>query len=196
MPSKRKIQMIKTIIHYSQESNNIKKMKHITRITILAILSISMMVSCNSKQNYKSVDEMVNEAALSTQAVNVEQLMEKIDNGDMILLVDVREPNEYNAGYIPGAVNIPRGVLEFKINNEAFWEEAMLYMPLPDEEIIVYCRKGKRSILAAQTLQQLGYSNVTFVTDGWKKWEMTYPLIQEKNLDNLYHDDGGEVGGC
>ncbi len=188
--------MIKIIIQYSQESNNYKTMKNITRTTILAMLFISLMVSCNQKQNYSNVDEMVNVAALNTKGVNVEQLMEKIDNGEMILLLDVREPNEYNAGYIPGAVNIPRGVLEFKISNESFWEEAMLYMPLPDEEIIVYCRKGKRSILAAQTLQQLGYSNITYVTDGWKKWEMTYPLIQEKNLDNLHHDDGAEVGGC
>ncbi len=188
--------MIKLKILHSQESNNYRTMKNISRTTILAMLFISMMVSCSQKQNYNNVDEMVNEAALTTKAVDVEQLMVKIDNGDMILLIDVREPNEYNAGYIPGAVNIPRGVLEFKINNDAFWEEAMLYMPLPDEEIVVYCRKGKRSILAAKTLQQLGYSNVTFVTDGWKKWEMTYPLIQEKNLDNLHHDDGGEVGGC
>lgn len=171
-------------------------MKNISIKTILSLLIISLVVSCGQKKNYSNVDEMVNEAALTTHEVSVEQLMEKIDNGDMILLLDVREPNEYNAGYIPGAVNIPRGVLEFKISNEAFWEEAMLYMPLPDEEIIVYCRKGKRSILAAQTLQQMGYSNIWFVTDGWKKWELTYPLIQEKNLDNLHHDDGGEVGGC
>ena len=88
------------------------------------------------------------------------------------------------------------GVIEFKINNDAFWEEAMLYMPEKNEEIIVYCRKGKRSILAAQTLQQLGFTNVTFVTDGWKKWELTYPLIFEKNLEQMGHDSGGEVGGC
>ena len=139
---------------------------------------------------------MVAKASAVTKSIDVEQLMEKIDNGEMILLVDVREPNEFNAGYVPGAVNIPRGVLEFKISNEAFWEEAMLYMPLPEEEIIVYCKKGKRSILAADILQKLGYTNVTYLNEGWKKWELTYPDMQEKNLDHNAHEDGGEVGGC
>lgn len=175
---------------------NNRIMKNISIKTILFLGIISLMISCSQNQKYSGVDDMVAEALVTTQGVSVEKLMEKIDNGDMILLVDVREPNEYNAGYIPGAVNIPRGVLEFNINNEKFWEEAMLYMPEKEEEIIVYCRKGKRSILAAQTLQKLGFTNITFLTDGWKKWELTYPLIQEKNLDNLSHDDGGEVGGC
>lgn len=163
---------------------------------LMLVMALFTLGSCNNQTTYNSVDDLVKEALVSTQGIAVEQLMEKIDNGDMILLIDVREPNEFNAGYIPGAVNIPRGVIEFKINNEAFWEQAMLYMPLVDEEIIVYCKKGKRSILAASALQKLGYSNVTFLTDGWKKWELTFPLIYEKNLDHNAHDDGGEVGGC
>ncbi len=169
--------------------------KNILNIAILISLII-VSASCNNKQTYNSVDDIVAIATANTTAISVEQLKEKYDNGDMILLLDVREPQEFNAGYIPGAVNIPRGVLEFKIGNEAFWENAMLYMPLPDEEIIVYCKKGKRSILAADILQKLGYTNVTYVDGGWKEWEMNYPLIYEKNLDQMSHDSGGEVGGC
>ena len=163
---------------------------------LLAAFILFISMSCGENQGVVTADELVEAASMKTTGVTVEELKDKIDNGDMILLVDVREPNEYNAGYIPGALNIPRGVLEFKINSEQFWDEAMLYMPLPEEEIIVYCRKGKRSILAAETLQKLGYTNVTYISDGWKMWELTYPLLQEKNLDNLHHDDGGEVGGC
>ncbi len=88
--------------------------------------------------------------------------------------------------YIPGAINIARGILEFNISNDKFWEEAMLYMPEKDEEIIIYCRKGKRSILAAQTLQQLGFTNVKYIIDGWKKWEMTFPDKFEKNLRSAW----------
>ena len=110
---------------------------------LLIIIVISIISSCNDKKVYESVDGIVADAAVSVTSINVENLKDKIDNGEMILLIDVREPNEFNAGYIPGAVNIPRGVLEFKISNEAFWESAMLYMPLTDEEIIVYCKKGK-----------------------------------------------------
>ena len=125
-----------------------------------------------------------------------EQVKEKLDNGDMILLIDVREPNEFNAGYIPGSVNIPRGTLEFKIGNEAFWDAAFLYLPETTEEIIVYCKKGKRGTLAAETLKKLGYENVTYIDGGWKEWEMNYPLLYEKNLDAMGHDDGAESGGC
>ena len=162
----------------------------------VAIIIMIMGYSCNNNQGITTVDDMVVTAEQSTTPITVDILKQKIDDGEMILLLDVREPNEFNAGYIPGALNIPRGVLEFKINNEKFWEEAMLYMPLPEEEIIVYCKKGKRSILAAETLQKLGYTNVTYLDGGWKNWEMNYPLIYEKNLDANAHDDGGEVGGC
>jgi len=72
----------------------------------------------------------------------------------MILLIDVREPNEFNAGYIPGSVNIPRGVLEFNIDNEAFWDAAFLYLPEKEEEIIVYCKKGKRGMLAGENFKK------------------------------------------
>ena len=169
-----------------------RRFKSIFGILIFA----SVLVSCNQKMSFQNVDQLVAEAEKSVECISVEQLMEKTDNGDMILLIDVREPNEHNAGYIPGALNIPRGVLEFKIGNEKFWEAEMLYMPEKDEELILYCKKGSRSILAVQVLEQLGYKNVKYLDDGWKKWEMTYPLIYEKNLDVMSHDDGGEVGGC
>lgn len=164
---------------------------------IVLILFLTLIVySCNRSSSYSGVDAMVDQAMKSVNTVTAEQLKEKIDNGDMILLLDVREPSEFNAGYIPGSTNIPRGTLEFKIENEEFWDAEMLYMPEKEEEIIVYCKKGKRSILAAQTLEKLGFRNVKYLDDGWKHWEMTYPLFFEKNLDQIHHEDAGEIGGC
>ena len=168
----------------------------IFKVLVLVLGMLTLMPSCNQKGNYSDVDEMVADALENVKSVNVQQLMGMIEEGEMILLVDVREPNEFNAGYIPGAVNIPRGTLEFKIGNEEFWDAAMLYMPEKKEKIIVYCKKGKRSILAAESLKLLGYKDVKYVEGGWKRWELSYPLIYEKNLDVLPHDDGGEVGGC
>lgn len=170
-----------------------KTVKSIFGLTLLALIMLT--VSCNNV-GVQSVDEIVASAKETVKPIVVEDLMAKLENGDMILLIDVREPSEFNAGYIPGSVNVPRGVIEFKIGNEAFWDAAMLYMPEKEEEIVVYCKKGSRGILAAQTLEKLGYTNVTFIEGGWKKWELTYPSMFEKNLDAGAHDSGGEVGGC
>lgn len=163
---------------------------------VMFVVTLLVMSSCTNQSTYSSVDDLVKEALAEMKGVTADQLMNKIDEGEMILLLDVREPNEFNAGYIPGAVNLPRGIIEFNIANQKYWDEAMLYMPLKDEEIVVYCKKGKRSILAASALKKLGYSNVTFLMDGWKKWELTYPLIYEKNLDANSHESAAEVGGC
>ncbi len=170
-------------------------MKRVKSIFGIFFLSI-VLFGCNQTMSFQSVDELVAEVEKGVESITVEQLMEMIENGDMILLVDVREPNEHNAGYIPGSLNIPRGTLEFKIGNEDFWDAEMLYMPEKDEQLVLYCKKGKRSILAVQTLEQLGYKNVKFLEDGWKHWEMTYPLIYEKNLDQMSHEEEEEVGGC
>jgi rhodanese-related sulfurtransferase len=164
--------------------------------SLLVLIVLAVSLSCNQSASYNGVDEMVENALRKVEAVTVEELKSKIDNGDMFLLIDVREPNEFNAGYIPGSLNIPRGTLEFKIANEDFWEAEMLYMPEKDEELVLYCKKAKRSILAAETLKRMGYKNVTYLEDGWKHWEMTYPLIYEKNLDQMHHEEEEEVGGC
>ena len=171
-------------------------MKTIKSLLGAAVILLVLATSCRQSEFNQTLDQMITTAQKSVDGVTVEQVKEKLDNGDMILLIDVREPNEFNAGYIPGSVNIPRGVLEFNIDNEAFWDAAFLYLPEKDEEIIVYCKKGKRGMLAGETLKKLGYENVTYIEGGWKNWEMNYPLMYEKNLDAMSHDNGGETGGC
>ena len=102
-------------------------MKTIKSIFGISILFGVLLSACNHAGPIQSVDEMVVSAQKNVDGITVEKLMEKLDNGDMILLIDVREPNEFNAGYIPGSVNIPRGVIEFKIGNEAFWDAAFQF---------------------------------------------------------------------
>jgi adenylyltransferase/sulfurtransferase len=84
------------------------------------------------------------------------------------LLVDVREPDEFEQGYLPGAIHIPRGFLEQRIEDKA---------PDRDTPVVLYCAGGVRSVFAADTLQQMGYTNVSSMAGGFGRWkEAGYPF--------------------
>jgi molybdopterin/thiamine biosynthesis adenylyltransferase/rhodanese-related sulfurtransferase len=78
------------------------------------------------------------------------------------VVLDVREPDEYEQGALPGALHIPRGHLESQIENKIVDRDA---------PVVVYCAGGTRSAFAAETLQQLGYTNVSSVVGGFNKWK-------------------------
>jgi rhodanese-related sulfurtransferase len=163
-------------------------------ITVMAIIALS---ACNNVQTYDNVEEMVAATAKTTDFITVEELKARIDSMEVFNLIDVREPTEFYHGYIPGSTLIPRGVLEFRIGNEDFWMNEGLYLPEKDELFIIVSKKGSRSVLAAQSLRKLGYPYVLVLKGGWKKWELTYPDIYEKDLDALGgHEEEEEVGGC
>jgi len=150
-----------------------------------AFMLIIILSACNKNQSFEKVDDMVAASTKNVEFITVEDLNVKIDSMEVFNLIDVREPSEFNRGYIPGSVSIPRGLLEFKIANEDFWMNEGLYLPEKEELYILVCKKGSRSILAAESLCKLGYPSVVVLDGGWKKWELTYPLIYEKNLDAL-----------
>lgn len=81
------------------------------------------------------------------------------------LILDVREPAEYAAGCLPGAINIPRGVLEFQIGNHPAFQNAQ------EANILVYCQTGGRSALATETLQKMGYTGPVSLAGGFKAWQ-------------------------
>ncbi len=84
------------------------------------------------------------------------------------LLIDVREVSEYRCGHIPGARNVPRGMLEFQIHNLV--AETCDDDDLACRQIIVYCASGGRSALAAQCLQSMGYTSVKSLAGGIEAW--------------------------
>ena len=83
-------------------------------------------------------------------------------DGQGTVVLDVREPDEYEQGALPGAVHIPRGHLESQIENR---------VPDRDAPIVVYCAGGTRSAFAAQTLAELGYTDVVSMNGGFNKWK-------------------------
>jgi len=91
------------------------------------------------------------------------------------LVLDVREPEEYAAGCLPGAVNIPRGVLEFRIDGHP------VFQGRKDAEILVYCQTGGRSALATETLQKLGYGKPVSLAGGFNAWQGSALPIEKPN---------------
>jgi rhodanese-related sulfurtransferase len=86
------------------------------------------------------------------------------------LLIDIREPAEFRRGHIPGAVHLPRGLLEFEIHGLV---QRMLSPEVgaPEEQpIVLYCGTGGRSALAAETLAAMGYRNVRSMSGGLVAW--------------------------
>lgn len=86
------------------------------------------------------------------------------NNLTTMFILDVREASEFEAGHLPGAINISRGVLEFKISAQPELQDKY------DEDIIVYCQSGGRSALATNILNQLGYSKAVSMEGGFKAW--------------------------
>ena len=90
-------------------------------------------------------------------------------------VVDVREPDEFAAGHLPGARNFPRGFLEVKADLEHPKRDA--WLAERDRPVILYCGGGHRSALAAKTLQEMGFTRVLSLAEGWTGWtKRGYPV--------------------
>ncbi|EMP54325.1 thiosulfate sulfurtransferase [Marinobacter santoriniensis NKSG1] len=109
----------------------------------------------------KSAHDLVEDARKEIQEVSLEKADEAIRQAD--LLLDVRDPDEYRSGHIPGAVNISRGMLEFKFSNDPSLENR-------DMKIVLYCKTSGRAALSAQSLKAMGYRNVQSIEGGFDAW--------------------------
>ena len=136
---------------------------HILFISVAALLYIP---GCTTDRSYDSPNQMVSYAKQEIHTISAREFREIMGRGDNFKLIDCREADEAGAGHMPGAINIPRGLLEFEITK--------LY-PLRGTKIYIYCETGERSALAAETLQTMKYSNVTSIEGGWNVWAKAYP---------------------
>ena len=176
----------------------------------LLIISFVMLVACQNQQatnntsltSYDSSDQMVAAAKEVITEISIEDFKAMYDGEDYFVMIDVRTNAEYDAGYIPGAVSIPRGVLEFKIGKEEVWDNNGLYIPEKADPIVLNCRSGGRSALAAKSLMELGYEKVYSLQGGWIAWHEAYPELTEKIIvedEAGYEEVPSEAeaaGGC
>ncbi|MBW6535269.1 MAG: hypothetical protein K0B11_09680 [Mariniphaga sp.] len=127
---------------------------------------------------YENADQMVAAAKKVITEITPEDFKNTYTRKD-IFIIDVRTSAENQAGAVPGAVNIPRGMLEFRINPEETWEGTGKNPPQKTDFIFVYCSSGNRGALSAKALMQLGYKNVQSLQGGWNAWNEAFPDIKE-----------------
>ena len=113
----------------------------------------------------KTIDQLISAAAAKTVFMSIEQLRQSLNSpGEQVVILDVREQHAYEQGHIPGAINIPRGQLELRVNDA---------LPDPTRRILVYCDYGKISTLAAATLRDIGFGRAIALDGGFQSWRET-----------------------
>jgi sulfur-carrier protein adenylyltransferase/sulfurtransferase len=110
----------------------------------------------------KTYKQIIDEARSTVPEASADDVKARLDRKEPLTLLDVREKEEYRQGYIPGAVSLPRGFLDMRV------EEVV-----PDKKapIVAYCASGTRSLLAGRTLRELGYTNVVSMRGGYQGWK-------------------------
>jgi molybdopterin/thiamine biosynthesis adenylyltransferase/rhodanese-related sulfurtransferase len=140
-------------------------------------------------------DQLVKLAKSEISEISAAQLKQRLDAGEKLTLIDVRERDEFVQGHLPGATFIPRGYLELQIEQ---------HQPNRDEPVVLYCAGGVRSALAARNLKEMGYKNVISLIGGFNGWKnagysFKVPtfLTEEQRIRYSRHtllNDVGEAG--
>ena len=118
--------------------------------------------------------ELLQQTRSEVSEIDATQARGRIESGEPVV-VDVREQDEWDEGHIPGAVHVPRGHLESRIERLA---------PDPSRPVVVYCSAGNRSVFAAKTLGELGYEDVVSLAGGFTDWKRNgFPVQLQAGLD-------------
>jgi len=137
----------------------------------LFLLSVIIIGSCGTKKDnsYSNIDQMLSEARAGIKTLSVTDLKAEQEQNGEYKIIDCRETEEYVEGHILGAINIPRGVLEFssKISNRR-------------ETLYVYSQTNNRASLACPSLKLLKYKKVYLIDGGWLEWHKKFPKLIEK----------------
>jgi sulfur-carrier protein adenylyltransferase/sulfurtransferase len=122
----------------------------------------------------KTFKDLMEEARREVPEWSIDQVKEQLGNGNGYALVDVREKEEYREGHLHGAISLPRGFLEIRVEQE---------VPDKSRPVIAYCAGGTRSLLAARQLKDMGYQNVISMSGGYSAWKGAgYPWKQDRQF--------------
>jgi rhodanese-related sulfurtransferase len=118
--------------------------------------------------------ELVARANAEIETLNVEEAKALLGRDD-VQFVDVRERHEWELGHVPGAVHVPRGLLEFLADPSNPSHAAELHA---GRKLVLYCAAGGRSALAAKTLKDMGFTNVAHMAGGFGGWQEAGNVIK------------------
>lgn len=135
----------------------------------------------------KKFNDLVAESAANVNEIMPWDLEERYKENPSLLLVDIREPYEYDPMHIKNAINVPRGVLETACEWD-YEETVPQLVNARDKEVVVACRSGNRSILACEVMQKLGYKNVVSLKTGLRGWSDYEQPLFDKNENEVDED--------
>jgi rhodanese-related sulfurtransferase len=130
----------------------------------VAFQHASKITKKTGEYSMASFNEILGQVKQTIREVSVDETRARTkgEGGAPPVLIDVRERDEYEQGFIPQAQWVPRGFLELKVED---------MVPERDREVILYCAGGTRSALAARSLRELGYTNVASLAGGFRAWK-------------------------
>ncbi|MCK4864386.1 MAG: rhodanese-like domain-containing protein [Gammaproteobacteria bacterium] len=135
----------------------------------------------------KKFNDLVAESAKNVTEIFPWDLEERLTKNPSLLLLDIREPYEFDAMHIKNSLNVPRGVLETAC--EWDYEETVANLVNSrDKEVIVACRSGNRSIFACEVMQKLGYNNIVSLKTGLRGWSDYEQALYNKNDEEVDED--------
>jgi len=127
----------------------------------------------------KTLKEMLAEARQVVPEEGPADLARRLKSGEKVVVIDVRDPDEYRDGHLEAATNISRGFLEFRVGTA---------VTDPSTPVVLYCQTGLRSLLAAKALKELGYQHVINLQGGFQKWTQSgLPVVRDvpMNADQI-----------
>lgn len=171
-----------TIFQFRETENIAMKSKFLTGLrTGLATAGVAFALMAPTLAQAANVPKVVNDLVAEAQSkihtIDMDAYKKVVANPNGALIIDVREASEYAAGHVPGAINLPRGLIEWTI-----WK----HVGYPDKtdmnrQIYVQCLTGGRASLAAKRLQDLGFTHVTAVVMDLRDWQKAgNPLVTSK----------------
>lgn len=145
-------------------------------VACAAAVPLTALAQASPPPSYpQAVTDMVAAVKKQVKTISLAQFKDAVDKKATGMIIDVRNENEFADGYVPGAVNVPRGLIEFRIWKELGFPAAVDM----NRQLTLYCATGGRCALATKSLMELGFTNVTSVDMRFADWvKAGYPVTK------------------